>query len=498
MNKMKTIKITAIFAILLTFTACSRKQEGNRTVIKEPDKSITVIENENTETEQPSISVEKIQRYEGMEITDWFDEQTVVLAKENPELGKMSLLENANFYPRSIYLYHLDTKEYEIVKAAKDMFLGGAELSPDKKHLLYYEYSIGDTAYYLMSMDEKEPSQVTNNILGIALTAEWADANNVIGASYSGGAYIADTNRNITQVTDLEEQIFTIQKTQDKIYYITIGDSMELYMLDMLTNEKKHLNVENADEIIPSPDGKQILISIWEGSKKKLLVTDDEGNVLRTIAEGTEVTGASWSPDQLMIAYQLKTVINGVDSSGLYLYDVLTGKSMQIAVNIGNAKISWSPSGEKIAVAELDERKYNSSIIYLKGNTAETDETNTSDNEKDASEERNIGYITAINTEKKTLAIDRTELLFPSDEERIAELDLKKEDFITGFYIYNVDETLEWIEYEDNLSIELLDGTLLSESSIKELEEILVQHKVLCNFTMKDNVVVTISEQYTP
>jgi dipeptidyl aminopeptidase/acylaminoacyl peptidase len=273
---------------------------------------------------------------------------------------------------------------------------------------------------------------------------------------------------------------------------------MELYMLDMLNNEKKNLNVENADEIIPSPDGKQILISMWEGSKKKLLVTDDEGNVLRTIAEGTEVTGASWSPDQLMIAYQLKTVINGVDSSGLYLYDVLTGKSMQIAVNIGNAKISWSPSGEKIAVAELDERKYNSSIIYLKGNTAETDETNTSDNEKDASEEKNIGYITAINTEKKTLAIDRTELLFPSDEERIAELDLKKEDFITGFYIYNVDETLEWIEYEDNLSIELLDGTLLSESSIKELEEILVQHKVLCNFTMKDNVVVTISEQYTP
>lgn len=498
MNKIKIIIIAATFVFLLTFTACSTKQEGNRTVIKEPGKSITVIENENTETDQPSIAVEKIQRYEGMEITDWFDEQTVVLAKENPELGKMSLLENAEFYPRSIYLYHLDTKEYKTVKAPKDMFLGGAILSPDKKHLLYYEYSIGDTAHYLMSMDERESSQVTNNILGIALTAEWADANNVIGASYAGGAYIADTNRNITQVADLQEQIFTVQKTKDKIYYITIADSMQLYMLDMITNEKKNLNVENADDIIPSPDGKQILISKWEGSKKKLLVADDEGKILRTIAEGTEVTGASWSPDQLMIAYQLKTVINGVESSSLYLYDVLTGKSIQIAVNIGNAKIRWSPSGTKIAVAELDERNYNSNIIYLKGNTAETDETNAKDKEKDASETKDIGYIAAINTEKKTLAIDRTELLFPSDEERIAELDLKKEDFITGFYIYNVDETLEWIEYEDNISIELLDGTLLSESSIKELEEILVQHKVLCNFTVKDNVVVMVSEQYTP
>lgn len=375
MNKMKIIKIAAAFAFLLTFTACSMKQEGNRTVIKEPGKSITVIENENTETDQSSISVEKIDRYEGMEITDWFDEQAVVLAKENPELGKMSLLENSEYYPRSIYLYHLDTKEYETVKAPKDMFLGGAILSPDKKHLLYYEYSIGDTAHYLMSMDEREQSLVTDNVLGVAITAEWTDANNVIGASYAGGAYIADTDRNIIQVAELQGQLFTVHKTQDKIYYITIGDSLQLYMLDMITNEIKNLNVENADEIIPSPDGKQILISQWEGSKKKLLVADAEGNILRTIAEGSEVTGASWSPDQLMIAYQLGTVINGVDSSILYLYDVLTGKSMQIAVNIGNAKIRWSPSGKKIAVAELDERNYNSSIIYLKANTAETDET---------------------------------------------------------------------------------------------------------------------------
>jgi TolB protein len=498
MNNIKIIKIAAAFAFLLTFTACSMKQEGNRTVIKEPGKSITVIENENTETDQPSISVEKINRYDGMEITDWLDEQTIVLAKENPELGKMSLLENGEFYPRSIYLYHLDTKKYDTVKAYKDMFLGGAILSPDKKHLLYYEYSIGDTAHYLMSMDEKEQSLVKDNILGIAITAEWDDANSVIGVSYAGGAYMADTNRNIIQVADLQEQLLTVQKTKDKFYYITIDDSLQLHMLDMITNEKKNLNVENVDEIIPSPDGKQILISQWEGSRKKLLVADAEGNILRTIAEGTEVNGASWSPQQLMIAYQLKTVINGVESSGLYLYDVLTGKSMQIAVNIGNAKIRWSPSGEKIAVAELDESNYNSSIIYLKANTAETDENNSIDNDMDDSETKNIGYIAAINTEKKTLAIDRIELLFSSDEERIAELNLKSEDFIVGFYIYNENENLEWIEYKDNLSIELLDGTLLSEASMEKLEENLVRHKVLCNFTVKDNVLVKVSEQYTP
>ncbi len=83
------------------------------------------------------------------------------------------------------------------------------------------------------------------------------------------------------------------------------------------------------------------------------------------------MTGATWSPDQLMLAYQLKTVINGVDSSGLYLYDVLAGKSIQIAVNIESAKIRWSPSGKKLPLQNW--MKETISIIYLKANTAETD-----------------------------------------------------------------------------------------------------------------------------
>lgn len=333
-----------------------------------PNESITVNENKSTETDSPSISIEKIDKYEGMEITDWLNEQTVVLSKENEELEKMSLLENSEFYPRSIYLYNLDTKEYKTVKTQKNMFLGGATLSPDKKHLLYYEYSIGDTAYYLMSMDAVEPSPVTEDNLGIAYTAEWTDDQHVIGASYAGGAYMADTNRNITPITELsEEQLFTVQKMQDKIYYITTDNpTFQLFLLDLVTKEKKNLKVENADGITPSPDGKQMLITQGTESTRRLLVADAEGNVLRTIAEGSEVTGASWSPNQQMIAYQLKSSINDVDTSGIYLYDVLTDKTVQIMENVGAAKLRWSSSNEKIAITELNERDYNSSIIYLK------------------------------------------------------------------------------------------------------------------------------------
>jgi len=365
----KAIQIAAVLAILFALSACGLQQEGNRTVIKEPNKRITVLENENIEIDPIRISVEKIDKYDGTEITDWLDEQTVVLARENREFEKMSLLENAEFYPRSLYLYNLDTKEFKTLKAQKNMFFGGAALSPDKKHLLYYEYSIGDTAHYLMSMDNEEQTSLKQDSLGIAITAEWADAQNAIGVSYAGGAYMADISGNVTQISELEgEQLYTVRKMQDKIYYITAdGPSFQLYMLDLATREKMDLKVENADGLIPSPDRKQILISQRKGSSSRLLLANAEGNILKTIVEGTEVTGASWSPDQRMIAYRLKSVVNGTTTSGLYLYDVLTEESRQIAVEIGDGKISWSPSGKKIAITEMDERRnYNSSILYLK------------------------------------------------------------------------------------------------------------------------------------
>ena len=124
--------------------------------------------------------------------------------------------------------------------------------------------------------------------------------------------------------------------------------------------------MDNAEKITLSPDGKQILVTQAIGSTKRLIITDADGNIRSTVAEGSEVTGASWSFNQQMIAYQLESVINGVNSSGLYLYDVPNGKSIQIAQNVGYANIRWSPSGNKISVTELDERNYNSSIIYLK------------------------------------------------------------------------------------------------------------------------------------
>lgn len=53
-------------------------------------------------------------------------------------------------------------------------------------------------------------------------------------------------------------------------------------------------------------------------------------------------------PDQRMIAYNLKGTVNNIMINGLNIYDMLTGESTKIAVDIQNAVTCWSPSGEKL------------------------------------------------------------------------------------------------------------------------------------------------------
>lgn len=366
MKKLILFTITLLL-VVLTLYACSDEQEENKTDLEEPGNGVLDSENESNENEVDPISIGKIENYEGMEITDWIDEHTVVLAKENQEFEKMSLLENAEFYPRSIYVYNLDTKEFKTIKAQKDMFLGGATLSPDKKHLLYYENSIGDIAYYMMSLGEGEKTLVTEDIIGSVYTAEWTDENHVIGASYAGGAVMADTEGNVTPIAELqEEQLFNVHKMQEKIYYITTENpSFQVYKMDWNTKEKKKLPLENAERITLSPDGKQLLVTQTTGNTKRLIIADTDGNIQSIIAEGSDVTGASWSPNQQMIVYQSSSIINGEEKSGLHLYEVTSDESIQIVQDIGNVKTKWSPSGKKISVVELDGKIYNSSIISI-------------------------------------------------------------------------------------------------------------------------------------
>ncbi|MDF2484438.1 MAG: hypothetical protein K0R46_606 [Herbinix sp.] len=361
-----TYFIRTILTIGLIFTMTACEKEEQKVTIKEPGKTITIIDDSEKEESKPTISVEKIDRYDKVNITDWMNEDTVIVSKENESLDKMSLAELSESYPRSLYLFDINTKEYKLVKEQKEVFLDGAAFSKDKKFLLYYEYSLGDPAFYVMNMDTLKSFGIMGEPIGGGMSAKWADNETVIGASYSGGAYLADITGKLSLIDELkEEALYLVEKLNDSVYFNTQYDGT-LMKLDLNTKEKISLDLGQVYDTIPSPDGKQMLILQAEGTKNTMLVYDLESGEKINIASGVELNGVSWSPDQRRIAYNLKEDGNNTTTSGLYVYDMLTGVSTQIAVDIENLSTSWSPSGEKLVSTEWDGTQYNSSIIFLK------------------------------------------------------------------------------------------------------------------------------------
>lgn len=356
---MKSLKVGILMvSLLLMVGACDYKKDENKVIQHESGSNTTIIDDEN-EGADTHISVGKIDKYENMEISDWLDEETVIVSKENESLNKMSLLELSKFYPRSLYAYNLNTKEYKLLKEKENLFLGGATLSADKKHLLYHENSLGDPGFYVLSMDTLEGFGLNGDEIGGAVTANW-EGNEVLGTTYSNKAFIANTKGEISILEEIQEDsLYVVRRIKDHFYYNTFSDET-LKMQNMTSKETQKLNLMSVYNVIPSPDESMMLIIQGNGTKMKLILCDLDGNNQRTIAEGTEITGVSWSPDMRMIAYNVTEDVNG-----LYVYDLLSDESHQIAVDLQNVNTFWSPLGEKLVYSEWNGEQYNSSIVHL-------------------------------------------------------------------------------------------------------------------------------------
>lgn len=358
MMKHSKIAITiVVIAWLLTLTACHLGgQEG---------KKITVIDDIRTEAGEPALTVETIDRYENIEINDWLDTDTVLVSKENETLNKLSLKELSDAHPRSLYWFHLDTGQYELLIERENVNLGSARLSPGKKHLIYEEYTLGDPVIHVMNLVTKETFRLSGEPIAGAISAKWVDDETVIGAAYSGTAYTAKVSGEINALDFIsEEALFIVVQMKNKIYYNTNADP-SLYAFDLLTKETTRLGLDHVSGVFPSSDKNQMLVVQHNGSRISLSLSDEMGENRTVIAEGTELDGVSWSPDQRLIAYTLKDDSGSGAVKALYLYDILTGESDQIAVNIANAVTVWNPSSSVLAYTEWNGDQYSSSIVRL-------------------------------------------------------------------------------------------------------------------------------------
>src|SRR6185312_5097160 len=109
MKKTYLTKVIGALILLFMISGCVAEKDGDKVTIQEPGGSITIIDKEDNETDEPGISIVKIDTYEKMEMSDWLDSDTVIVSKENESLGKMKLEELSDYYPRSLYLYDLHT-----------------------------------------------------------------------------------------------------------------------------------------------------------------------------------------------------------------------------------------------------------------------------------------------------------------------------------------------------------------------------------------------------
>ena len=349
----KASLILLVLCLIITLSACK------------PKEPITI--DDRREIKKSAVKVEKIEKMDNMEVSDWLNEETVVVSKENDSLDKMELLEVSDYYPRSLYLYNFNTKEYKLLREGKNMFLGGATFSEDKKYLLYSEYSLGDPAYYVMNMDTLDSFGISGDNIGGAISARW-NGNQVIGGSYTDRIYEVNPTGEISIIEDIDEEgIYVAEKIKGNIYYNTLFDE-KLIMYNQATKEKTDLNIESVYDLIPSTDGNRMLLLQNSDNLSNMVLCDIDGSNQKIIAAGEKIYAVSWSPDQRLIAYNLKTTIDNKDINNFYIYDMLNDEYIELEGNIQGAATTsaWSPLGDKMVYVETNGEKYDSSVVYLK------------------------------------------------------------------------------------------------------------------------------------
>ena len=355
----RKVKIIIAIAITITTLAACNPDSQERTIIKDDDKTITIIEPENT-SGTGELKVEKIEEYKEIRALDWQDEDRLLISKKNTNVNKISS-EGEEFYPNNLYIFDTNTKEYKILKEenANQLF---AEFSPDKKHI-FYKSNYEETARgYIMSAQGGNSVSITGDNTMHVMAGKWSDNERVIYPDFGSGIYEGDVSGKVVEIVKLGSiSVNDVFRDGDELYYLT--SDLELKKYNLVSKENTTLD-QNVFQIYPSRDQKRLAyVKISKGEKVELVLMDMDFNK-RILAEGMSVSKVAWNHDNTRVVFSIKK--EDSTENGIYLSDLKAGTTSRIALYDEVIGFSWSPSGKKISVCRLDQ-DYNfwSNVIIL-------------------------------------------------------------------------------------------------------------------------------------
>lgn len=351
-------------AVLLTAAACSAGNPEPRRVVGQSGTQITVMDNtsESVYTKLKLAGIDKLEHVRGM---DWVSEDSIVVDKENRSLVPETV-EGQERYPHNLYLHELSSgEETPLIENKKNY--GAAQLSPDKKHLMYMEMEDFTGFGFIMNL-ETGTSVKVNEMPFRSEEGKWTDNEHFIFPDMEGAILKADVNGSQEKVVKPEDAyVHEVVQSGSTVYYV-MGEDMGLFAYDTETKQSREI-LKGVVWVIPSPDGSRLaIVKRTKPGEMVLALTDTEGNEQQSrLAAGQQIYGTSWSPDGSKLAYALTAADAGSDQDGVFISEMETGEQTQILGNIEVAnQLRWSPSGKKLlaASAVLREDAYQS-ITYV-------------------------------------------------------------------------------------------------------------------------------------
>jgi TolB protein len=297
-----------------------------------------------TEQNEKTVNFKNIHTVQGIYPLDWFDEENILIKKENMNKPEIKTGDITKAHPNNLYKYNIKTgKESLLVASTED--IGYAVLSPDKKHVHYQEDANITTTGYIYDIENNKSIRVTDMEEIPAGIGRWIDNSKVIFYSaVKGAVFTADINGCKKQIVPANGLFMRDPfKVGDMVYFVT--SEYKLYQYDIKANKLNNL-LSDAAEFIPNNKGNKF--AFVPLGRKSIDIRDAKGNKIMDIYDKGSIGGFSWSKDGNRLAYV--GFSQSCNKENLFITYVDKGKTVQFPLDLPQSfpTILWNPSESKI------------------------------------------------------------------------------------------------------------------------------------------------------